>query len=196
MEPSDFEELAALYALDVLTKDERSQFERELAQSELTEELAEFQAAVAAIAYSAPLVPLANDLKERLMQRIVADEVRLPGGEWVEPSTIETLKQQAETVQWQPYALVPQTMLGTLLVDETAREVQCFVRAIGSVTFPRHRHAQSEEIVVLEGDLEIGGQVYRSGDRVISASGTDHQPATQNGCLLFLRTSIDDEILA
>lgn len=151
--------------------------------SEITAELAQLQAVVASLAYSAPLMPMASDLKQRLMQRIATQDFDL-----------EQLKQQATAVDWQPYAHAAQTMVGTWRIDNQQREVQCFVRAVGAVQFPRHRHAQTEEIIVLEGDMEIDGHVYQSGDRIASTAGTEHQPVTQQGCLLFLRTSIDDEI--
>lgn len=152
-------------------------------RSELDAELAELQMVVAALAYSAPPVPMAADLKQRLLQRIASPDLDL-----------EHLKQQAATVDWQPYAYAAEAMVGTWQMDAQQREVQCFVRAVGPVRFPKHRHAQAEEIIVLEGDLEIDGRLYQSGDRIASAAGTEHQPATQQGCLLFLRTSIDDEI--
>jgi anti-sigma factor ChrR (cupin superfamily) len=63
------------------------------------------------------------------------------------------------------------------------------------VCFPKHQHADNEEIVVLEGDLVIDGQVYHSGDRIYSLPNTVHQPETQTGCLLFVKTSLDDVII-
>jgi anti-sigma factor ChrR (cupin superfamily) len=57
-------------------------------------------------------------------------------------------------------------------------------------------HAGTEEIIVLEGDLVIGDQVYKPGDRLHSQPGIIHQPQTINGCVIYVRTSLDDEILA
>jgi anti-sigma factor ChrR (cupin superfamily) len=110
--------------------------------------------------------------------------------------TIAELEAQAQTVAWEPYASNPGTMLGKLLVDSQQREIQCFVRSLGATQFPRHRHAGEEEIVVLDGDLTIDGKHYQKGDRICSSSGSTHQPETRNGCFLYLRTSLDDEIFA
>lgn len=196
MEQQDDSESIALYALNTLTAADRITIEAPFTLTpELEQDLAEFQATVAALAYSAPPLPMAADLKDRLMQRIAAI-VAPENSSQIDSFNLEALKQQAETVQWHPYAFAPQTMVATLLLDEQTREVQCFVRALGAVQFPKHRHAQPEEVIVLEGDLEVEGRVYRAGDRIESESGTEHQPATQTGCLLFLRASIDDQILA
>ncbi len=66
-----FCELAPLYALDLLTEEERAWVEQQAAASpELTAELAELQATVGAISYSAPVVPVPADLKDRLFERL------------------------------------------------------------------------------------------------------------------------------
>ncbi|MBF2047987.1 MAG: cupin domain-containing protein [Leptolyngbya sp. IPPAS B-1204] len=196
MERQEISEQAALYALDGLVEAEGAWIETELASpTAWADELASFQTTVAALAYSAPAVPMAADLKERLLQRIAAEPLPSPVPP-LTPTVIEDLRQKAEAIQWRPYDLAPQTKIGTLLQDPDTREVQCFVRAVGAVQFPNHRHAQPEEIIVLEGDLEINGQVYGQGDRVCSQAGTEHRPVTHNGCLLFLRASLDDEILS
>jgi mannose-6-phosphate isomerase-like protein (cupin superfamily) len=188
MKNDHLSELLAGYALDALAAEERRGVEQLLdGAPELEAELAEFQRAIAAIPYTVPLVPLASNLKDRLMRRIATSE---------SSSAIDVLKQKAETVNWEPYEPNSGAMLGKLLVDLDKREVQCFIRTVGTTKFPKHRHAHEEELVVLEGDLTIDGQSYQAGDRIYSTSGTTHQPETQSGCLLFLRTSLDDEILS
>jgi hypothetical protein len=187
MEHQNLLELAALYALDALDANEQALFERHLAESpELETEVAAFAAVVSALAYGVPIVAIAPDLKDRLLQCI--------SGEPTSHSLMQ-LRHQAEQVDWQPYSLAASTMIGKLCADPNTRELQCFVRAWTSTQFPRHRHAADEEIVVLEGDLMIAGRVYGEGDRIHSQRHTIHQPETLNGCLLFVRTSQDDEIL-
>jgi anti-sigma factor ChrR (cupin superfamily) len=68
------------------------------------------------------------------------------------------------------------------------------VRSAGQAKFPEHRHAGDEELIVLDGELVIGDQVYLPGDRILSQPGTQHQPQTETGVLLFLCSSIDDEM--
>ncbi|MBD2604498.1 cupin domain-containing protein [Scytonema hofmannii FACHB-248] len=185
MKPENFSELAALYVLDILDKSDCHLVEEAILEfPELEMELAEFRNSAGAIAYSVPDVPMAADLKERLFQRINS-----------EITTIEALKEQATQVSWQPY-LIPGIMRGTLNLDGEKREISCFIRCEANIRFPKHQHAGREEIVVLEGDLVIDGQLYTTGDRIYSLPNTIHQPETQQGCLLFVKTSFDKRTYA
>ncbi len=66
-----FCELAPLYALDLLDDQERTWVEQQAAaSSDLEAELADLQATVGVIAYSAEPVPMAADLKDRLFQQL------------------------------------------------------------------------------------------------------------------------------
>ena len=185
MKPENFSELAALYVLNILDESDCHLVEEAILEfPELEMELAEFRNTTGAIAYSVPHVPMAADLKERLFQRINS-----------EITIIETLKEQATQVTWQPY-LIPGIMRGTLNLDEEKREISCFLRCEANIRFPKHQHVGREEIVVLEGDLVIDGELYTSGDRIYSRSNTIHQPETHQGCLLFVKTSLDNRSYA
>ncbi|MBD2204627.1 cupin domain-containing protein [Calothrix sp. FACHB-1219] len=185
MNSEDLSELVSLYALNTLDAAEASMVESDYAQlAEFQLELAEYESVVAMLAYTAPPVPLASEVKDRLFARIASED-----------KTTDLL-QQAQNVTWEAYAPTPGVELGILKIDPQQREVQCFVRSLGKVKFPQHRHAGEEEIVVLDGDLVIGENIYKSGDRISSLPGTVHQPETLHGCTLFLRTSLDDEILS
>ncbi|MDJ0620102.1 MAG: cupin domain-containing protein [Calothrix sp. MO_192.B10] len=183
MKPENFSELAALYALDILDEPDCHLVEQAVLNSpELKIELVELRNAAGAIAYSVPDVTMAVDLKQRLFQRINS-----------EPS-IEALKEQATQVTWKPYSIAG-VMRGILNVDEEKGEISCFLRCAANVRFPQHGHMGNEEIVVLEGDLTIDGKLYTTGDRIYSFSSTIHQPETQEGCLVFLKTSINNMAL-
>lgn len=205
--------------------------------------LQDFEAVTAQLAYAAPLVPMAADLKQRLFDRLAIEElgdaesgaldltaptVSLadypefdpgvdPGVDSgvdpgldsadAQPSPTQTLSAEdlalltelqecAKTVAWTPYTPVAGVMFGQLSLDVERREIQAFVRSWGGATFPRHRHAGVEEIVVLEGDLLLDDRVYGPGDRIISTPGTHHQPKTLTGCLLYLKASLDDETMS
>ena len=71
MPDEEFKLLAPFFALDTLDESEHRAFTEELYKSpELQSELNAFEAAVAAIAYTVPPVPVAPNLKHRLFQRI------------------------------------------------------------------------------------------------------------------------------
>jgi anti-sigma factor ChrR (cupin superfamily) len=184
MQYEEFCELAALYALDTLSQSERDLVAEAIAKfPEWEAELAAMQATVANLGYTAADAELPKGLKQRLFQQIAADA-----------SDTTTLMQQAATVSWQPDS-IPGVMVGQMYVDLVKREIACFLRCAAGVVFPNHKHGGNEEIVILEGDLIIDGKIYASGERICCALGTVHQPKTQNGCLVFLRTSLDNEII-
>ncbi|MCP2731228.1 cupin domain-containing protein [Limnofasciculus baicalensis] len=192
MNYEDFSELASLYPLDILEEEYCHVVEDAIAKfPEFEQELAGFQAAVAAIPYTAPLMPIAANLKDRLFQRIEED-ISVAKAE--NELSVEELIAQAATVSWQPYSLSGMEIARWELNMEK-REVSCFVRATPGVQFYNHRHAGNEEIVVLEGDIVIDGQKYNIGDRIRSMPGSIHQPETYGGCLIFVQTSLDDEII-
>lgn len=193
--------LAALQALDTLDESEsRVLTEKLRASPELQSERAAFEAAIAAIGYAAPPVPVAPDLKNRLFQRLA--EL---------PSTAESLNLQpivtsptenntpslivrSNDVKWKSYGF-PGVSFGKLYIDKKKRELTCLMRLEPGGTFPLHRHAGSEEVYVLEGDLIVEGEICHQGDYIRSAPGSTHSSLTQGGCLLLMKTSIDNETL-
>ncbi|KAM3095707.1 cupin domain-containing protein [Phormidesmis sp. 146-35] len=188
MEPENpcIDEMIAARSLDSLDEDDRRLVDQAITQSpELAAELADFQAVVAALAYSAPSPAIAPNLKERLFDKIrVADSARpLPGDRFV----------RAEDQVWQPHPFVPRVTIAILHRDRTDRKLTCLLRAEAGVTYPTHRHASVEEIYMLEGDLEVAGQVYYGGDYIRSSQGSSHAPHTQGGCMFLIKTSLDDE---
>ncbi|WP_333355992.1 cupin domain-containing protein [Microcoleus sp. herbarium14] len=201
MPDEEFNILAALQALDTLDESEsRALTEKLRASPELPSEQAAFEEAIAAIAYTAPPVPVAADLKNRLFQRIAELS---PTAESVNSKPIVTSPTENNTpslivrsndVKWKPYG-VPGVSIGKLYIDKKKREITCLIRLEPGGTFPLHRHAGSEEVFVLEGDLIVEGEICHPGDYIRSVPGSTHSPLTQGGCLLLMKTSADNEML-
>jgi hypothetical protein len=183
-------ELAALYALDILEDAELEQAtDLQMHSSDFATIIEQDSQAASLLAYAVPPLPLPADLKDRLFQKIVTEPPLKLAAE-----ALAKLKAQADLANWEDYTLTPGTEFATLELNEERREFRGFVRSFGQVKFPEHRHAGDEEIVVLAGELIIGDRVYLPGDRILSQPGTQHQPETMEGVLLFLQTSIDDEM--
>ncbi|MEG4118907.1 cupin domain-containing protein [Microcoleus sp. N9_B4] len=201
MPDEEYKILAALQALDILDESERGVFAEKLKESaELTSELAALESTIAAIAYTAPPVPVAPDLKNRLLQRIA--ELPSTPAESVNIKPIVTsptednapsLIVRSNDVKWKYYG-VPGVSFGKLYIDKQKREITCLMRLEPGVTFPMHRHAASEEVLVLEGDLIVEGEICHQGDYIRSVPGSTHSPLTQGGCLLLMKTSLDNEM--
>lgn len=188
----DPRELIIHQAFQLLDTTEADYLTQELSRSPtLRDELAQLEQAVAALAYSAPLIPIPPELRTALLEQF------LPPGD-VSPALSDfwqQLMQESQPLPWQPYPSVEGLELILINADYQKRRVQCLIRAEGPVHFPRHRHADREEMIVLDGDVEIEKQVYARGDRIVAEKDSEHAVSTRHGCLVFMDTCLDNEIL-
>ena len=192
----EFSQLAALYALDIADEKEQNKIEDYLANfPELTIDLVEFQEIATAISYSAESAPISENIKDKLFSKITENSLEAESEiTKILSLSIGELKQQAANLEWQEMPNCD-AMIATLQVDEKKRQIAFFVRSDTKTQFPMHCHAEGEEVLVLEGDFVVDGEVYQIGDRVYSSGGTHHQPETINGCLLLCISSMDDEFI-
>jgi anti-sigma factor ChrR (cupin superfamily) len=198
-----FCELAPLYALDLLDREERLWIEAQVLECpDLAAELADYHTAVGSLAYSAPPVPMAADLKDRLFDRIASplehlDAVELisealPEMPTVAPLSSEMVAIRSEDLKWQPHR-TPGVEVALLFLDRVQRTRSLLVKAAAGVTYPLHRHEGIEEIYMLEGELIINDRVYLAGDYIRSYPNSIHAPSTNTGCMFLIRACIDDE---
>jgi hypothetical protein len=191
-----FCELAPLHALDMLDQQEQEWLEAEVIKlPELADELADYQNAAMAIAYSAPSVSIADNLKARLFTRIGLES---PQAVPTDPDTTappgETFQaMRTQDLRWR--LLFPGVEVAIVHINRSTREQTGFLRAAPGTHYPNHRHAAIEEILMMSGDLIIQDQVYGAGDYIRSYPGSSHSPYTKDGCMFFFRTSMDDEYL-
>jgi ChrR Cupin-like domain len=197
MNYQEFCELAGLYVLDVLDDKERRLVEDYITQFPESEaHLNELRETLVELPYALPELPMAKDLKGRLFERIAHETVE-DNHKSAAPAlgtNLPIFTLRAADLCWQPHR-VPGVAIAKLYEDPIRRELVCLFRAEAGVCYPSHRHADTEEIFMLEGDLVVNGQVYGVGDYIRSAPGTIHNPHTVNGCMFFIRTSLDNEIL-
>ena len=195
-----FCELAPLYALDLLDLEERLWVEAQIIDcADLAEELANYQAAVAVMPYSAPTMPMSADLKDRLFDRIADSGENQLGVEPIataipavakpSPPAIVTLR--SSDLKWRPYR-APGIEVALLYLDRANRMSSALLKAAAGVIYPLHQHQGIEEIYMLEGELVIDGQVYRAGDYIRSYPNSIHAPSTSTGCMFLIRGCLDD----
>lgn len=192
-----FCELAPLYALDLLDRAEATWVEQQVTQCpDLAEELAAYQDTVAALSYSVPDRPIAENLKQRLFDHLelgdcsVASEVQQ-----IVPSMPHHLfAARSQDLQWRPHS-VPGITIAIAYTDPVKREMVGFLRAEAGVHYPFHRHRAIEQILILEGDLVIDDQIYQAGDYIRSSAGSSHAPYTLQGCYLLFHTALGDNAL-
>ena len=64
-------------------------------------------------------------------------------------------------------------------------------------SFPAHRHGGYEECFVLSGDLHHEQRVMRGGDfERVDGDSRHGKQWTEEGCLLLIHSSLQDELLA
>jgi hypothetical protein len=200
--PHCFCDLAPLYVLDLLSDKERDWVEAQAAADpDLAGELEELKQSVTAIPYGISTPPLADDLKNRLFQRLELPEpdqrdVLEPPVIPDSPPALENLGSffsiRAEDMQWEPQP-TPGIEIAWLRKDIVQREAVGVLRAGPGVQYPLHRHAGVEELFMLAGDLVDGETVYGPGDYIRSERESAHAPYTEQGCMFFFHTSMDDD---
>jgi quercetin dioxygenase-like cupin family protein len=195
-----FCELAPLYALDLLDGEERLWVETQILENPDCElELADYQTAVGSIPYGAPPILMAEDLKDRLFDRLGLEPVEItpppPPPVTDTPPIPDFFTVRSTQVRWRPHPRCAGVQIASLYIDRDRREAASMVKAEPGVLYPRHRHAGIEEIYMLEGELIIGTEVYGVGDYIRSHPGSIHAPITTTGCMFFIKSSLDDEYL-
>jgi anti-sigma factor ChrR (cupin superfamily) len=83
-----------------------------------------------------------------------------------------------------------------LFVDAERRFVSMLVRMEPGSSYPGHRHAGNEECFVVSGDIKVGERVLHAGDYQVAEEGSIHGvQSTEEGCVLFIVSSQDDELV-
>jgi quercetin dioxygenase-like cupin family protein len=177
-------EQAALHALGALDGMERLEFDR-LIEDEGADaqharaELASFVEVAAQLGLAlSPTIPPPS-LKARLLEKIqrTAQEpsptepgftfIRSTEGAWIEP--------------------MPGMRLKVLHVDPTTHRTTAIAKFAPGYRFPSHRHAETEELFVLEGGCVCQGQVLLPGDYHRSDTNSVHGvTTTDDGCTLLI----------
>lgn len=113
-------------------------------------------------------------LRARVLERIAHEESHPPGitvrggeGAWtplLEGVEMKVLRDDGRTRTW-------------------------LARLAKGAALPAHEHPDDEECFVIEGCIEIGGELFRAGDYQIARAGTRHGAlVSPSGCVLLLRS--------
>ncbi|AFY74891.1 cupin domain-containing protein [Synechococcus sp. PCC 7502] len=199
MTHEDFIELASLYVIGALDERDRSLVENCAEDSRVWKtELDKLQMAALAIPYASEPYPLPSGLKERVLQKINSEHpTEKPIGTSDIAAEQLSFQVKASDLKWYPHPdQVPGVSIASLHVDQTRSRFSGLVRCQPGTIYPAHRHAEAEEIYILEGDLIIDGDCFAAGDYIYCAPNSIHTPITnRNGCLFWVTTSLDDQFL-
>lgn len=102
----------------------------------------------------------------------------------------------AKATGWEPTAHAG-VAVRPLHLDQPRRRVTMLVRMDPGSSYPAHRHAAAEKCFVLEGDLRVGDRLHmHSGDYQVAQAGSLRPiQRTDDGCLLLITSSQDDELV-
>jgi quercetin dioxygenase-like cupin family protein len=88
--------------------------------------------------------------------------------------------------QWR--SLAPGVTIKLLRHDAAADNMTAFIRMLPGTSLDAHAHAQSEECLVVAGEIFIGRHRLGAGDMHVAAAGTVHEAVTSpRGALLLVR---------
>ncbi len=137
------------------------------------------EAVFTALAEAIVPVELGQDQRDRLRRRII-DRIAVASP----PSGTETFSSQGDG--WlTSSAFIRMKMLR---VDEAAGTQELLVRFLPGVQVPAHSHLKEEQMIIIEGECQIGDHPLRVGDVHIAPAGSWHPMITsKTGTLLLLR---------
>ena len=197
--------LAALYALGSLDGDEKARFEQHLRDgcTVCEEEVRKLSVVVEDLSLSAAPAEPSSGTRERLLASLDRET-----GSATKSTSLSTLMPQGvllrepglliarpSDMSWEE--VVPGIRRKLLFVDEERHYNTALVRVEAGTRYPSHRHADVEELMVLEGDLNVHGVSMRAGDYCRAEPDTVHQETfSESGCLLLLLTSQRDQVYA
>lgn len=117
-----------------------------------------------------------------------------PWREWEASQDESQLVRQSSSEDWTPTA-IEGVEARRLSVDNESSSLTMLIRMAPGASYPAHEHAGPEECYVLEGDLVIDDLTMHAGDFQRMEAGTRHPDQhTVGGCLLMLRSSLNDRL--
>jgi anti-sigma factor ChrR (cupin superfamily) len=189
---------AALYVLGALVGDEKATFEEHLRQGCETcqREIQSLEPVRDGLALSArPADPPAR-VRQRLLGALGNAASSRP---FVSPGILlqqpGLLISRPLDMEWEKVA--PGIHRKLLFLDKKRDYATSLLRVDAGTHYPSHRHADVEEILVLEGDLHLHGVVMGPGDYCRAEPESIHlETYSESGCLLLQLTSLHDEVRA
>lgn len=215
-------ELAALYAAGALGPQQAAQLEAlaEEAREPWATELRSFLTVEEALMDAVVPVPVDGRVRAALLRRVsehaaATDTSRVSAGtgpaedrhdplhpdpqvwrRWQpdDPNQAHSIIRNAAGGQWEDTG-IEGIRIRRLSADPARNQMSMLVRMAAGTGYPAHVHNGPEECLVLEGDLRTGDHVLRAGDYQRMTPGSRHgYQSTEHGCLLFIVSSLTDEL--
>lgn len=186
---------AELYALGALLPREIEEFEESLqngtaSRDDVDEHL---QTVVALAEQLASVMPAPRRaVKDAIMAAIAPEDTSAQTHAAAEGR--EQIFVMQSDGQWQE--VMPGIHFKSLWNDTETGQFTFLARLEPGAHYPSHRHAGVEECLVIEGDLRMNDHVLLAGEYTVAfADNVHHETRSEGGCLLMLRSPMNDEFL-
>lgn len=184
-DPDQLQELAALYALGLLEGEEMSAFESSLAAAEQANALAlAYRQATEALLDAVPAKAPPAGLRSRLLARLPGAAQQAPAaGEIVLGPGI--LLVQGHQKPWEETG-IPGIRKKILYHDRQRNHASTLVSMKAGSIFPRHWHADVEELFMLSGTVRLSGHTLGVGDYCRADPDTLHEEVVAESDCVFI----------
>ncbi|MEO8605930.1 MAG: cupin domain-containing protein, partial [bacterium] len=182
-------ERAALYVLGGLTPDEMADIERRLADGDARyhAEVAACRAVANDLAYAAVPVSPPPQARARVLARIAA-AADAPGV--IEQDGFRFVL--GSRLAWGS-GVAPGIEYKLLRRDAVNGRRTGLIRMAPGAVFPKHRHPETEEVLVLEGDLLINGVLMSAGDYCTAEGDSVHDGVVSpSGCVFVVTAGANE----
>lgn len=190
----DLREQLSLYVLRLLPESEQREIAEHLDGCPVCrEEVPVIEECLAMLGDLAPPVDPPPQLRNRILCAVAEAEPQV-WKQWDDSQPADLHVVRKGEGDWLP--VCEGVSVRRLYVDRQRDSVTMLIRMEPGSSYDPHRHAGPEQCLVLEGDLFDGVREFRAGDFQVAAANTVHGvQSTRNGCLLFIVSSLHDELL-
>ena len=187
---NDLQSLAALQALGLLDDAEKQTFDSLLPeQEEARAALIRFERTASMLAAMAPEKQPPSELRECLLRQISgsgAHQAELN----IAPGLLLVF---AEHKDWQETD-VPGVRVKTLYVDKVRNYASSLVSMTAGSIYPRHSHADLEELFMLSGEIRLSGHRLKFGDYCRAEPDSIHEDVVATSdCMFIALASLHNE---
>ena len=194
-------EIASLYALGALGKNEAQAFEIELrSNAELRELVAGLQRTSDLMALASPAVALPASLRGKVLDRIATIQPPRSAAAPLPPAlaAIAGLRfdEAAGSRGWKPLP-IPGAFIKLLSLEKERGYAVLMGKLEPGTRYPAHINAGPEDFFILSGDLVIGERKLVAGDFHHADSGSQHvENHSMEGCTLLAVLTTEDPLVA
>lgn len=190
----ELSELSALDALGVLPTGEATTLRQSENSTLVESETAAYRELVGLLGKTVDAEAAPVGLRDRLLDAVERIEEQDSRGVVLQEPGL--LISSAAKMEWVKLEL-PGVWVKPLFVNEETGYATAMVRLEPGTVYPSHVHSEPEELFVIEGEIEVHGQIMRAGDYCRAEPGTVHKSAfTKSGGLFLVSSSANDEIFA